>query len=199
MKRPKQCEADLDALESLLDQCLIRRSNDRFTMLETIREYASEKLEESGEADELRQRHAEWVVALGREAKPWLISADQAQWLDRLQEEHGNLRTALNRFQHTEQTDLLLELLNSIVSYWRVRAGWREPQSWYEHALAASEGQRTDARAWLLIGAESGLASRGEYTAGEAMLDESLSIFASWGTSARSAVRLPIAAPIWST
>ena len=150
-------------------------------MLETIREYASEKLEESGEADELRQRHAEWVVALGREAKPWLISADQAQWLDRLQEENGNLRTALNRFQHTEQTDLLLELLNSIVSYWRVRAGWREPQSWYEHALAASEGQRTDARAWLLIGAESGLASRGEYTAGEAMLDESLSIFRELG------------------
>ena len=62
------CEADLDALQSLVDKNLVRHTNDRFWMLETIREYATERLEKSGEAEELRGRHAEFFLALAESA-----------------------------------------------------------------------------------------------------------------------------------
>ena len=63
-------------------------------MLETIREYASELLEASGEADALRRRHTAFYLALAEEAEPHL-RGDPATWLDRLEREHGNLRAAL--------------------------------------------------------------------------------------------------------
>src|SRR5439155_9551472 len=65
------CEADLDTLQSLVDKSLVRlREQDRFWMLETIREYALEHLEGSGEAEELRRRHADYFLALAEEADP---------------------------------------------------------------------------------------------------------------------------------
>ena len=64
-------DADLDTLESLVDKSLVRvRAGDRFWMLETIREYAVERLEASGEVEELRRAHAEWFLALAEQAEP---------------------------------------------------------------------------------------------------------------------------------
>ncbi len=174
-------EADLDMLQSFVEKSLLRFTEERYWMLETIREFAAEKLETSGQADELRQRHAESMVALGREAQPELTGPEQESWFDRLQEEQGNLRIALNRLQETEQTDLLLELLASLLNFWNVRGGWIEPQGWYEHALSASEGQRSAARAWVLLGAERGRFARGDFGAVETLAAESLSIFRELG------------------
>jgi predicted ATPase len=93
-----------DGLESLAAKSLIRRMPPatlddvrmpRFGMLETIREYALERLEGSGEADVMRQRHLAFFRDLAEEAEPYLRTAAQGPWLNRLEAELGNLRAAL--------------------------------------------------------------------------------------------------------
>ena len=91
------CDAELELLGSLVDQSLVRRSDERFWMLETIREYAAERLEESGEADELRSRHADWYLELAERASSELHSAQARESLDRLEAEHANLRLTVDR------------------------------------------------------------------------------------------------------
>src|ERR687891_655994 len=89
----------LDALASLVDRSLTRRTDPngepRFGMLETIREFAAERLEESSQGDELRRRHAEHYVDLAVTAEPHLTGEDQGRWLDRCELEHANIRAAL--------------------------------------------------------------------------------------------------------
>src|SRR5919202_670094 len=90
-------DADPDILQSLVDKGLLRHTEERFWMLETIRDYAAERLEASGEADELRRRHAQHFLALAEKAEPNLRGYSRA-WLDRLEREHDNLRAALDWF-----------------------------------------------------------------------------------------------------
>jgi predicted ATPase len=96
--------AALGSLRTLLDQGLIQavvsstvgESEDRrFSMLEPIRQYARERLEESGEEAEARHRHAQYVLHLAERARVGLAGADQARWLDRLEREHDNLLAAM--------------------------------------------------------------------------------------------------------
>ena len=98
------CEAEgdlpMDALEgvsSLLDKSLLRQEEGpggepRFVMLETIHEYAREKLQASGEAEEVRRLHAEYFLAVAEEAEQGLWESEQGGWLDRLEAEHDNMR-----------------------------------------------------------------------------------------------------------
>ena len=91
----------LDGLSSLVDKSLVKqddrvpRGEPRFTMLEMLRDYAAERLEASGERDKARQAHAGYFLALAEEAAPQLTRAEQLAWLDRLEDEHDNLRAAL--------------------------------------------------------------------------------------------------------
>ena len=94
----------VDAFEgasSLLDKSLLgqeegAQGEPRLVMLETIREYARERLEESGEAESIKRAHAEYFLALAEEAEPRLWGSEDAEWLDRLEEEHDNIRAALS-------------------------------------------------------------------------------------------------------
>src|SRR5262249_30488328 len=95
-------EEGIDCLQALVDSSLIqvRQLSDaagemRFGLLETVREYALEQLDTAGEGEQLRGRHAAYFQALSERAEPQLMSADQAAWLDRLDEELDNLRAAL--------------------------------------------------------------------------------------------------------
>ena len=90
----------LDGVSSLLDKSLLRQEEGlegepRFVMLETIHEYARERLEASGEAEEIRRLHAEYFLALAEEAEPELSGPDQLACLERLEAEHDNMRAAL--------------------------------------------------------------------------------------------------------
>ena len=91
------CDASLDRTAALIDDSLLERG-DRLRMLETIREFAMERLEESGEATEVRRRHAEHFLALAEQAQPHLRGSPR-EWLDRLQRDHDNLRTAFDWFE----------------------------------------------------------------------------------------------------
>lgn len=87
--------AELDTLEALVCKSLVRHAGERFWMLETVREYALERLAENPDAAALRDRHADWFLALAEQAASRLESADQALWLDRIEQEYTNVREAL--------------------------------------------------------------------------------------------------------
>ena len=121
--------ADLDTLQSLVDKSLVRHTDERFWMLETIREFAAERLEESGEADELRRRHARYFLVLAEEAEPSLIGPSPERWLDRLEQDLANLRAALDRLEASGDTQSTLRLAGALWGLWNLRGyvveGWR--------------------------------------------------------------------------
>ena len=147
------CDADLDVLQSLVGKSLLGvREGDRFWMLGTIREYALERLEASGEADEIRRRHAEHFLALAQEAEPSVLGANPKAWLDRLDRDHDNLRAALDWFEASGETQLALLLGGTIWEFWCLRAHYAEGWRRLEHLLELDE-LPTPARAKALTGA----------------------------------------------
>jgi predicted ATPase len=101
--------ADPNTLQSLLDKSLVRRRDlsvgPRYWMLETIREFASERLDAASEREGVRQRHADFYFALAHRAEPELEQSDQLAWLDRLEAELDNLRAALDYAQDAGRSE----------------------------------------------------------------------------------------------
>jgi predicted ATPase/DNA-binding SARP family transcriptional activator len=89
------CETDLDTLAALVDKSLLRRDGDRYSLLETIAEYARERLEQAGELGKLLARHADYYLRLARSVQALIRSPQAAALLDRLERDHENLRAAL--------------------------------------------------------------------------------------------------------
>ncbi|MBI4213361.1 MAG: adenylate/guanylate cyclase domain-containing protein [Chloroflexi bacterium] len=115
----------LDGLEHLVDQSLVRQSDvegePRFWMLATIREFSLERLAEMGQADATSQRHAEAFLELAEQAAPELTGADQKRWLDRLEAEHDNLRTALSWLVSHADHDAAARLVFACWRFWHMR------------------------------------------------------------------------------
>ena len=93
----------VEEMESLLDNNLLTQSvgedgEMRFSMLETIREYAMERLLESGELDNMRQDQAQFYLALVERAEPELTTSSQMQWVNQLTIEHGSIRAERSRY-----------------------------------------------------------------------------------------------------
>ena len=122
-------EPDLDVFEclsSLVDKSLIRRTDApggeiRFSMLDTIREYAAERLAESGRRDELRDRHGTWYLELAERVQPSLMGPDKRLWLDRLTEEHDNLRAAHAWAIETGKPEIATRLVAALWRFWQMR------------------------------------------------------------------------------
>jgi predicted ATPase/DNA-binding SARP family transcriptional activator len=89
------CEADLNSISALIDKSLLRRDGERYYMLETIHEFASERLAESGEEDPLRRRHAQYYLELARSVENQIPSPKAAVLFNQLERDHDNLRAAL--------------------------------------------------------------------------------------------------------
>jgi predicted ATPase len=146
------CDADLDTLESLVDKSLVRvREGDRVWMLETIREYAAERLDATGDAEKLRGRHAEYFCAVAEAADMEIWGAQQAVILSRLEQDHANMRAALEwgfRFAPT----IALRLAAALGSFWSTRGHLREGRSWLEQALA-QPAEESPNRARAMFGA----------------------------------------------
>jgi len=131
-----------ETLASLVDKSLVRQSDGgdgepRFRLLETIREYALERLEQRGELDDLRRRHAERYVELVEAAEPELTRANQAMWLDRLDEENDNIRAAFAWATSVGEVELALRLAGALVRFWSTRGLMREGRGRLAEALAA--------------------------------------------------------------
>jgi predicted ATPase/DNA-binding XRE family transcriptional regulator len=116
----------LGDLEHLVEQNLVwtqaqTEGNTRFGMLETIREFGLEQLTSSGEEAAIRDRHAAYFVALAEEAAPHLEMADQAQWMERLRAEDGNLLAALDWVLARKSVEPALRLVSALRAYWYLR------------------------------------------------------------------------------
>ena len=133
------CGADVDTIASLVDKSLLRRTGDRYWMLETIREFAAEQLYELPDVDALRGRHAAWYIALGERARPELRARDSREWLDRLAAEHANIRAALDHLLERGDTEGALRLCGAIWLYWQTRGHWTEGRRYIADALARGE------------------------------------------------------------
>ncbi len=115
----------VEALDQLADQSLLRRMPDfdepRFLMLQTIRDFATERLEESGEAHLVRDRHLKAFIALAQEAHPHLFGPQRKGWLDRLQEDHDNFRAALEWAVSAGNAQEAMRLGGSFWRFWQMR------------------------------------------------------------------------------
>jgi predicted ATPase/class 3 adenylate cyclase len=182
------CEADLDKLQSLVDKSLGHAEHGRFRMLETIREYALERLQESNEIEQLRSRHAAYYLALAESAEPLLTGAEQQIGLERLAADYENLRAALGWYAtKPELADQGLRLASSLPLFWFIRGLYREGLQWLEPLLAASDGRPTAERAGALWGAGLLYTLMGSEERAEPLLEECLALARTRGDQSRVA------------
>ncbi len=137
--------AALDEVASLLDKSLLLQigrdgEESRLQMLMTVREYALECLQASGEAEQTRRAHALCYLALAEEAELRQNGGDQTGWLARLERDYENLRAALSWLSEQHEAELSLRLSGALYWFWTVRAFYKEGYSWVEKALANREG-----------------------------------------------------------
>ena len=173
------CGADLDCVGALVDYSLVKPiGDDRFLMLDTIREYAREKLGGSGEADGVRKRHAEFFRRLAEDAYAGRFDAE-AEWSARLDVDHDDLRAALD-WLGGHDMDAALELAGALGWLWLSRGLLEEGSRRLSDALAAS-GSGGPSRARALT-ASGGLRARsGDVETGRQQLEESLGLWRELG------------------
>jgi tetratricopeptide (TPR) repeat protein len=161
----------------------------RYHLLETIRQYAREKLLASGEAKAIRDRHLEFFRSFAEEAEPRLRGAEQLAWLQRLEAEHDNLRIALAWSSESREATTGLRLAGALWLFWDIHSHQSEGLARLEELLAIT-GKRTLTRAKALCGAGLFRYRRGEFEAARTLLQESLSICRELGDKHGSASSL---------
>lgn len=171
----------MDGIDSLLGKSLLRardpsaRGEPIFVMLQAVHDYAYERLEESGELDEFRRRHALHVLARAERA----VSAPPSEaerWLATLESEHADIRAALNWADRSLDVDVLLRLTAALGSFWRAHCHFSEGRRWLDRAMSLSAGQRTETRVALLNAAGFLSRARGDYDTADAQYREGLAI-----------------------
>ena len=196
----------LDGLQSLVDKSLVTQSSNppsiqkpeepRFSMLETIREYAVERLETSSEAELLRQRHAEYYLALAEAAE--LLGPQQGVWLARLEGEHDNLRVALRWALEQGGGDLAARLRAALYPFWERGGHLSEGRAWVERVLAQSRIEPAPAatRAQALYGAAELAYLQGDDAHALARVAEGLELFRNLGDTRGTAWMLTTSARV---
>jgi predicted ATPase/DNA-binding SARP family transcriptional activator len=148
------CGADaLELASRLVDRSLLRADTGghavRFTMLESLRAYGIERLDDEGELDAVRADHVAWCVDLAARAHQGVRGPDQLEWLRRLDDEHDNLRAALaHAVAHDPES--ALRLIGDLILPWWFRGRRQEIREWSEAALAAADGRPSAARSQVL-------------------------------------------------
>jgi predicted ATPase len=173
----------VDGLASLTESGLARvegtEEEPRFSMLETIREYAAERLEESDEAEGLQRRHAEHFLALAEEAEPHLFGSPGG-WLDRLERELDNFRAALDRLEALGDTELNMRLAGALWRFWYQRGPVAEGRRRLEYVLSVDD-RPTAARAKALNGAAVMLLNTGDPETAKLRAEEGIALHRSLG------------------
>ena len=194
----------LDGVSSLIDKSLLRQieqgDEPRIVMLETIREYALEMLDANGEERLCRHVHAVYYMTLAEESERELVGPQQASWLERLEQEHDNLRAALvwslQQDEGTNETqrrmEIALRLVGALRRFWQMHGHLNEGQMFTEKALSASEGilVSVQARANALIAAGTLASIQNDYDRTEAYCRESLLMFRELGDQQGMALSL---------
>jgi tetratricopeptide (TPR) repeat protein len=152
----------------------------RYRLLETVRQYAREKLTGSGEEANLQQRHGEWSLSLAEAAEPKLMGPEQREWLERLEREHDNFRKSLSSSLDAGSgvsSPMTLRLCGALLCFWWTRGYLTEGLSWCRLGLAAAGAQERDrARTKVLNGSGALSSMQGDYPSARACFEQSLEI-----------------------
>ena len=171
----------LEGLASLIDKSLLlqregEEDDPYYSMLETLREYAHRRLNESGELAILRQYHLRYYLELAEQAESELRGPDQISWGKRLDIAHDNLRLALRWAEESRQVKMALRLSGALWRFWWVRGHLTEGRRWLEVALAASDKEDTVLREKALTGAGTLARDQADYAEANAFYEENLAI-----------------------
>jgi predicted ATPase/transcriptional regulator with XRE-family HTH domain len=148
----------------------------RFDMLETIREFALEKLMACEEAELIRRRHCYHFLDLAVASGAGLRSSEQRQWLERLKLEHSNLRAALRWALAQADVNLALKFSGALWRYWWMHGHFSEGRDWLNKALSRTDSQKPELRARALNGAGILARSQGDFSSARTYLQECLEI-----------------------
>ena len=188
-KEPGRPSPVISGLESLRDKSLIQyqeRIEDvsRFTLLETIREYTTERLEQSGELEVIRAQHAAYYLALAEQAAAEMSGPQQVVWLERLEIEHDNLRAALRWALDGREVETALRLGGALWRFWYWRGHLGEGRRWLTEALALADARLNDRdhppsaamRAKALTGAGILASAQDDYAQAVTLMEASLEL-----------------------
>jgi predicted ATPase/serine/threonine protein kinase len=172
----------LDRLSSLLENSLLRKKNEddpRFVMLETIREFASERLAKSRKVESLRRAHALFFLDLVERTEPHLKGIDQGAWLERLEVERGNVRTALSWAKETSDVEMGMRMAGGHGRFWWARGHLSEGRMWLEQFLVAQQDAPVLASVRAKGLYEAGVLAhmQGDYDHARARLEESRALY----------------------
>jgi non-specific serine/threonine protein kinase len=169
----------LDVLSALVRKSLVvvepHPTTPRYRLLETMRQYAAVKLEEIGETATLRQRHAQWCIALTREADRHLTGAHQPEWLERLEREHDNVRAALE-WSLSSDPHAGLVLSGSLWRFWWMHGYLREGRERLARVLHSGQQTATPARVKALHSAGLLALWQGDVAAARSLLVQALAM-----------------------
>jgi predicted ATPase/DNA-binding CsgD family transcriptional regulator len=176
----------LDLLSHLVDKSLVlvagqQTGEARYRLLEIVRQYGREKLEESGEAQDTRRHHAGFFLELAEQVEPKINGKDRGLWLERLEVEHDNLRAALAWSREEAEDETGLRLAGALTWFWFHREYWSEWRGWLDGALATGERSRgtgwTAARAKALSGRGFLAWMQGDQATARSRLEESITLW----------------------
>jgi tetratricopeptide (TPR) repeat protein len=181
-----------DGISSLVDKSLLRQEEGpngepRFVMLETVHEFAREKLEQSGEAEEIKRAHAQYFLTLAEEAYPELKGANQLDWLEKLEAEHDNMRAALSWAIEHKEVEVALRLGGALSWFWSIRGYYGEGRRWLEAALAMEGRGLPESRAMALAGVGWLAWDQGDYDRAQKACEEGLELLEHEAREARGA------------
>jgi predicted ATPase/DNA-binding SARP family transcriptional activator len=172
------CDAAvLDDLSAVAEESLIRREpgdEARFVMLETVREYAVERLRLLGEEEDARERHAHYFLAFAEEAHAALGGPEQADSLARLERAHDNLRAAQAYIREQRDPELLLRMCAALWRFWQIHGHLDEGRRALEGALAADPDGDPLLRVRAFNGAGVLAAEQGDFEAAESFFEPAL-------------------------
>jgi predicted ATPase/serine/threonine protein kinase len=185
----------LDGMASMVDKSLVQQvesanGETRFVMLETIREYALERLRASGEEPLTKRAHAAYCLVLAEEGATDPGGAEGAEWLQRLVLEHDNFRAGLEWLTQTGDADWGLRLGSALFRFWEAHEYLTEGRDWLGKLLKLAGAAPTKARARALFAAGVLAGEQGDYSAAEALISESQNIARQLGDNTGVAVSL---------
>ncbi|HST04265.1 MAG TPA: tetratricopeptide repeat protein [Chloroflexia bacterium] len=172
----------LSGLSALVDSSLVRRERGdtdadlRFTMLETVREYAAERLDSMGEKEQAERFLADYFLALAERAEPHLEGSEQASWLKELETEHDNIRASYQYYSRVGDTISAVRLAGALRRFWYLQGYLTEGRTWLASALAHRDQLDAALLAKVLHGLGTLEWAVGRLAAAEAYLGESLAI-----------------------
>ncbi len=175
----------LDYLSQLVQKSLVEVDEQddeaRYRLLETVRQYAQEKLEDAGETETYHQAHLDHYLELAETAEPELEGAEQASWLNRLHQEHDNFRGALHWAIQAQQWEAAQRMGGSLGRFWRMHCHLGEGRVWLAQALQVKEGVGLSAQAKALRWAGGLALWQGDLGEAQGMKEASLAAYRELG------------------